>query len=113
MTDTWGGGRGEEGEEEMWRGREGAWERCEVESKTLELPWFHCERRSAETIDNTCPLRQGMPKTMTSSPSSSSSSLKRARTQRETPPDSTLGSLIHLDSLTYSFVSPYDQNQSH
>lgn len=113
VKDTWGGRGGEgEGEEEMWRGRQGAWERCEVESKTLELPWFHCERRSAETIDNACPLCQGMPKTMTSSPSSSSSS-KGARTRREKPPDSTLGSLIHHDSLTYSSVSPYDQNQSH
>lgn len=50
---------------------------------------------------------------MTSLPSSSSSSSKGARTRREKPPDSTLGSLIHHDSLTYSSVSPYDQNQSH
>lgn len=55
------------------RGVGGSWERCEVESKTLELPWFHCERDSAESVDNACPLRRGMPKTMTSSSSSPSS----------------------------------------
>lgn len=110
VTDTWGGGgvfrEGGvfgEGEEKMWRGREGAWERCEVESKTLKLPPFHCERRSAETIENVCPLHQGMPKTMTSSPSSSSSS-KRARTQREKPPTQ------HLDLyfiMIHSLIHPF------
>lgn len=42
------------------RGRDASW------VKALKLPWFLCERHSAEKIDNVCPHYQGMPKTMTS-----------------------------------------------
>lgn len=65
-----GGGRGRAGVGEMR-----SW------VKAPELPRFLCERHSAEKIDNVCPLCQGMPKTMTSS--SSSSKLARTRGERE------------------------------
>lgn len=80
-----------EGEGEGGRGSDVSW------VKAPKLPWFLCERHSAEKMDSVCPLCQGMPKTMTSSPSNYQGQEARA-------PDSRLDLLfIIIHSLIHHF----------